>query len=262
MIQSGGCILTAVLYSKSDLSLINKQKLKYVLVDAEKDYFLAIAAGMIYNSALAGKIVFKGGTAIHHCYLPQSRFSEDLDFTAVDKRLNIDEFKSVLEAEEIFKIRKHYVSGYSMKINKLQYQGPIGYPNSLKIEVDLTQSLVLPVSEKEYNNVWGIKTKVNVMDIKEIFAEKIRAASDRTRYRDFFDLFLLMEHYKFDIKKIEQILSRKQNMKPINKKLISGNWEIARQEKTAEMQRVYYRRDISEPEMLGLIDILNVNTGV
>ena len=32
---------------------------------------------------LAESLVFKGGTALHHCYLPQHRFSEDLDFTSL-----------------------------------------------------------------------------------------------------------------------------------------------------------------------------------
>ncbi|UCC40275.1 MAG: nucleotidyl transferase AbiEii/AbiGii toxin family protein [Candidatus Aminicenantes bacterium] len=45
------------------------------MADAEKDYFLAVILKMIYNSFLADSLVFKGGTAIHHCYLEQLRFS-------------------------------------------------------------------------------------------------------------------------------------------------------------------------------------------
>ena len=33
--------------------------------------------------------------AIHHCYLPQSRFSEDLDFTSLDKSLKPESVMSI-----------------------------------------------------------------------------------------------------------------------------------------------------------------------
>ena len=40
------------------------------------------------------------------------------------------------------------------------------------------------------------------MDIKEIAAEKIRAMSDRARYRDFYDLFLILEKYWLNLNEI------------------------------------------------------------
>lgn len=69
------------LLDKSTLVLINK-KLKYPLAVAEKDYFLAIVSKIIYESPMCAKLIFKGGTALHHTYLPQMRFSEDLDFSS------------------------------------------------------------------------------------------------------------------------------------------------------------------------------------
>lgn len=86
------------LLTKQDLSLLNKRSLKYKLADAEKDYMLAIVSKIIYDSVLRDKLVFKGGTAIHHCYTPQLRFSEDLDFTSLDKSIGIEEVKMVLES--------------------------------------------------------------------------------------------------------------------------------------------------------------------
>ena len=82
------------LLNKRELEIYNKY-LKYPLAVAEKDYFLAIASKIIYNSALREKLVFKGGTALHHVYLKQLRFSEDLDFTAVKKPIVIDEIRKV-----------------------------------------------------------------------------------------------------------------------------------------------------------------------
>ena len=78
------------LLTKQELSLKNKRTLKYDLMTAEKDYFLAVVSKIIYDSELSQKIVFKGGTAIHHCYLPQSRFSEDLDFSSLDMAITLE----------------------------------------------------------------------------------------------------------------------------------------------------------------------------
>ena len=68
--------------NRAQLEIINRRALRYPLRIAEKDYFLALAIQRISQSPLKDKLVFKGGTAIHHCYLPQYRFSEDLDFTS------------------------------------------------------------------------------------------------------------------------------------------------------------------------------------
>ena len=53
--------------TKRELEVINRKKLGYPLAIAEKDYFLAIVSKIIYDSSLRDKLVFKGGTALHHC---------------------------------------------------------------------------------------------------------------------------------------------------------------------------------------------------
>ncbi|OGS34928.1 MAG: hypothetical protein A2474_08535 [Elusimicrobia bacterium RIFOXYC2_FULL_34_12] len=78
------------LLNRRELEVKNKVSLKYGLAEAEKDYFLAIVSKIIYESPIRSKIVFKGGTAIHHCYIPQSRFSEDLDFTSLYQSITLD----------------------------------------------------------------------------------------------------------------------------------------------------------------------------
>jgi hypothetical protein len=57
--------------TRRQLELINRRMLHYPLQIAEKDYFLALAIQLVYSSALGSNLVFKGGTAIYHCYLPQ-----------------------------------------------------------------------------------------------------------------------------------------------------------------------------------------------
>jgi predicted nucleotidyltransferase component of viral defense system len=55
--------------TRQQLELINRRTIQYPLQIAEKDYFLALAIQLVYNSSLAGNLIFKGGTALHHCYL-------------------------------------------------------------------------------------------------------------------------------------------------------------------------------------------------
>lgn len=51
----------------------------------ELDYALGWALrGIAHHESLSGRLVFKGGTCLRKCYFPGYRFSEDLDFTAVE----------------------------------------------------------------------------------------------------------------------------------------------------------------------------------
>ena len=50
----------------------------------EKDYVLTWILQAIANSPLCHQMVFKGGTAVKKMYIPEYRFSEDLDFTLLD----------------------------------------------------------------------------------------------------------------------------------------------------------------------------------
>lgn len=246
-------MLTIALLNKSDLSILNKQALKYKLADAEKDYFLAIVSKIIYDSPLRHKLVFKGGTAIHHCYLPQSRFSENLDFTSLDKTITLKEIKAVLESQDFLEVKEDYVSKATIKIERLKYTGPLGLPNSLKVEIDFMQNVLLPAKAVLYKNAWKIETKVNIMDSKEVCAEKIRVTSDRARYRDFYDLVLLFDNFKFDSKEIFELVKEKEIRKPIMQDSIMNNWQIVKKGKEEELSRIYYARDINDKEIERLI---------
>jgi len=256
---NGGYILTISLLTKSDLSLLNKRNLRYKLADAEKDYLLAIVSRIIYESLLRDKLVFKGGTAIHHCYMNQLRFSEDLDFTSLDKSIKLEEVKAVLESQDFLEVKKDNVSKATIKIERLGYRGPLGLPNFLKLNIDFLQNVVLPVREMEYKNAWGVKTNVRIMDIKEVCAEKIRAMSDRARYRDFYDLFLVLGDFKLNIGEIIGLIKQKEIRRSITKAFILANWEIAKKEKEKEVARIYYSKAVSDSDIEKMIDNLGIS---
>ena len=247
------------LLSRRELEVLNRRTLRYPLAIAEKDYFLSIVSKIIYESSFRDKLVFKGGTAIHHCYLPQARFSEDLDFTSLDKTITFEEVKEVLESYDFLEVKEHYVSGATIKIERLKYTGPLIQPNSIKVEIDFIQNVVLPPQNMVYRNVWKVDTKMNMMDIREICAEKIRAASDRARYRDFYDLVLLFDSFKFDIEEITKLIKQKEIRKPITQKSIKDNWKMAKKEKETELSMIYYAKDISDLQVEGLIKKIRIN---
>ncbi|MBX2997172.1 MAG: nucleotidyl transferase AbiEii/AbiGii toxin family protein [Caldilineaceae bacterium] len=234
------------LLDKQTLQLINRRTLRYTLVAAEKDYFLTLALKVLSQSSLFSTLVFKGGTAIHHCYLPQSRFSEDLDFTSLDKSLTAEDLTAIFAGYPFFEVKKLYTSPATIKIERLRYSGVLDLPNSLKFEVDRLQSVVLPAQQLPYANVWGIDVTVNVMDIREICAEKIRAMSERARYRDFYDFYLMTQTHQIDLSEAVQLLQQKEMRKALSKASILRNWQMASAQRREEIDLVSYQHDLSE----------------
>jgi predicted nucleotidyltransferase component of viral defense system len=238
---------------RQQLEIINRRELGYPLPIAEKDYFLAIALNTIYSSDLEDRLLFKGGTALHHCYLSQKRFSEDLDFTALDKTITLAEIVSVMEANGEFKVTKEYQSEFTIKIEKLRFEGLLGQNGHIKFEIDRFQNAILPGKTVEYKNVWGVKTHPLVMDEREICAEKIRAASQRVRYRDFYDLYFLLEVRKVGLKEAVVLLQRKEARTPIIAANIQKNWLTAKKYKNQDLENIFCSDEIADEAIETLI---------
>lgn len=234
------------LLDKQTLQLTNRRTLRYTPVAAEKDYFLTLALKVLSDSPLYHTLVFKGGTAIHHCYLPQSRFSEDLDFTSLDKGITGEAVAAIFATYPFFEVKKIYTSPATIKIERLKYSGILDTPNSLKFEIDRLQNVVLPAQQLPYTNVWGIDVTVSVMDVREIYAEKIRAMSDRARYRDFYDFFLISQAYKIDLDETVALLQQKEMRKAISTASILRNWQTASAQRREEIDLVYYQHDVAQ----------------
>jgi len=245
------------LITRDQLTILNRQKLKYPLAIAEKDYFLAIVSKIIFDSAINEKLIFKGGTALHHVYLPQLRFSEDLDFSSNAIKIELDEVRNIFTDYGFLDIKKDYVSGATVKIEKLQYTGPLGLANSLKVEIDFLQNVILPPLEMDYENIYGVVTKVRVMDIREIAAEKIRAMNDRVRYRDYYDLVMIAKKLNIDMTEVLNLVKQKEVRKDISKENILNNWELARLDKQKDLQNIYYSEEVSDNDILKELEKLN-----
>jgi len=242
--------------TRQQLEIINRKSLRYPLHIAEKDYFLALVMQIIAASQTGKTMIFKGGTALHHCYLDQYRFSEDLDFSSNKTPLPIEEMRKIFDNVDYLSIKKDYLSNATIKIEKLQYTGPLIQPNSLKVEIDFLQNVLLPSQTLVYHNVWGVDFSVAVMNIKEVCAEKIRAMSDRARYRDFYDIYLLLEKYQLDLNEIISYVKQKEIRRSITKASIQTNWQVIATEKEQEMGQIYYSKQVEDSQIEALIQSL------
>lgn len=245
--------------SRQQLEIINRKSLKYPLHIAEKDYLLALVLQQITHSPLGNKLIFKGGTALHHCYLEQNRFSQDLDFSSGQQPVSLEEVQEVLTSLEYLEVKKHFQSKATIKIERLLYTGPLGHPNSIKLDIDILQNVLLPAKSLLYRTVWGLEFPVSVMDIREICAEKIRAMSNRARYRDFYDMFLILESHQLDLEEITGYIRRKEIRQPISKTSMMKNWEITRDQKEDEIMAIYYSRTVEDQQIIEMINDLPID---
>ena len=87
----------------------------------DKDYVLGwLLAGIYSHPDLCKSLIFKGGTCLKKCYFKNYRFSEDLDFTVVEK--NVFEEKVL---REIFSSVSDWVyanSGIEIKKKTIRFE--------------------------------------------------------------------------------------------------------------------------------------------
>lgn len=246
--------MTIDLLDRSRLELLNKNGPKYHLQDAEKDYFLAIILSILYSSEFKGALVFKGGTAIYHCYLEQLRFSKDLDFTA-NAKLNAADLERLFSKFEIFGLKDMKEKRYSLEFS-LQYRGPLSQADTIELDINTNQRVLSAPRMTGYRNFYGIELACLVMDIREIAAEKIRTLLERARPRDPYDLIILKKKNGIKMKDALALLRKKELHQPLDKKRIEENLAISLERFDEEMKELYYREPIKKEEIEALRDEL------
>jgi hypothetical protein len=72
--------------------------------DVEKDYVYGWVLHALYSQSALGKhFILKGGNGLRKAFLPNTRFSKDLDFSSeqsIDRAFLVDELKSICEFVE------------------------------------------------------------------------------------------------------------------------------------------------------------------
>ncbi len=202
----------------------------------EKDYYCSLILHHVFNRKT--QLVFKGGTCLSKVYADFYRLSEDLDLVipvAVDTPRNqrgskmdpiqgvFDELPKVIPGMSISRaFRGHNESR--------QYIGYLEYPSalldkqeSIKIEIGIREPLLLPSVTGETRTIvvdpfsgrplLPVFT-VQVMDMKEAYAEKVRAALTRREpaIRDLFDLFYAVRKMELGLDDHDFIVLVKQKL--------------------------------------------------
>jgi predicted nucleotidyltransferase component of viral defense system len=211
----------------------------------EKDYALGwLLWGLSQHRMTSRDWVFKGGTCLKKCYFETYRFSEDLDFSyrgndepTADSLVQIMSEVSDLVLNEAglefpkssiqFEIFQNQRGSVSIQ-GGIKYRGPVrpqvGLKQMPRIKIDLTldEPLVLPPVLKSVDHPYSDKPDGGISILsyayEEVFAEKVRALSQRLRPRDLYDVVHL--HRRLDLnpdrEKVYKTLVSKCRLRGIN----------------------------------------------
>lgn len=202
----------------SDLKRIASQQ-RISVGFLEKDYAISCFLKALYGGRLGDSLVFKGGTALKKIYFPETwRLSHDLDFTSIggfDAQAIRSELQLVFEAVAAeygvsMSLESFHVTPGSV-MAEIRFRGPLDYPNTLKLDVSLDENLVLEPGWETvstgYPDVPDFRVKA--YSLKEILVEKLRSLMQRSRSRDYFDVWKLLSEKEFDLREIRVLLVEK-----------------------------------------------------
>lgn len=211
--------------------MINKHEIKRFAIEKkvktstiDKDWVLGhFIDGIFSHPECRKSLIFKGGTCLKKCRLPDYRFSEDLDFTSIN-----DSF--VFDMPMLEKITALVTSRTEMPLNiqsletlhfndrltgyvaRIRYWGadhrkdqqppePARWLTSIKIEIILYEMLSFEAEKGNVIHPYSDSLTPNannipIYDIHEVLAEKIRALIQRsyTAPRDYYDIWYLSKH--------------------------------------------------------------------
>jgi predicted nucleotidyltransferase component of viral defense system len=197
----------------------------------EKDYYITVVLSSI--NELSNDLIFKGATALSKIYYSYYRLSEDLDFTLKLPSEGITRTTRSKAMKPIKESLKNFLKRFGMGVEGLDKSGHrestqyIFYLNydsvvlnkkeSIKLEIGLRFNPLMSVAAKRVTHKFLHPfTKeplfdagfVNCLALKELVAEKLRAAATRETVaaRDFYDLgYLLREEFDFKDKDVLEL---------------------------------------------------------
>ena len=170
-------------------------KTGFAILPLIKDYYITLTLYLLKD---VEGLYFKGGTALQKIFLKQSRLSEDIDYTLTEEmdivKKKIEE--TVMQSGFFEKVSKDkHISDFLRLI--VHYTDPFGNQGEVFIDLNKKAKLVLAPE------VYGVphfytdnipEFSVRTLHIKELVAEKIRAAVARNKPRDHFDVYQIISN--------------------------------------------------------------------
>jgi len=203
-------------------------------------------------------VVFRGGIALRKCYFRDYRFSEDLDFTLLDRRLsNQDKIGDLMKKVcrrinqdfgtnlELFKISLERAE-YREEAFKvvLHFQGFLGR-GKVRLDLSFSDKVFLePISRTIMHDYPDkdkfLESQIKVFPLEEIIADKLIAISyihTYPRNRDLYDVWYITKNAEVDWSKVKDTYLAKCRFREINPELIkdidedhlkcfSSYWEV------------------------------------
>lgn len=201
----------------------------------EKDYYITVILSKI--NELSEGLVFKGGTCLSKIYYSYYRLSEDLDFTLKLHAKNPTRTTRSNAIKPIKEALRPFLKNLGMSVENLdkaghrestQYIYYLDYDSvvlnkkeSIKLEIGLRFNPILSTVINKVNHKFlhpftneplFDAGSVNCLALKELVAEKLRAAATREviASRDFYDLgYLLRGGFNFKDKELLSLFKKK-----------------------------------------------------
>ena len=175
----------------------------------EQDLIICRALCDLFSSpALAGKVAFRGGTAIHKLLFKQPlRYSEDIDLVQTEAEPIGPTVDAIREALAWLGRCKREQAGHSMHL-VFRFTPEAEPAATLKLKVEINtrehQSLLgLRRYRFEVRNDWySGQAELLSFEPEEIFGTKLRALLQRRKNRDLFDLHQGIEQLALDADKV------------------------------------------------------------
>jgi len=174
-----------------------------------REYLQVIILNSISKHSFGKSMLFTGGTSLRFFY-NMPRFSEDLDFDAVD--LSFEEFEEILES-----VRKGLLKeGFSLKVSSERrnnlYVTQLHFKDLMRLyKITDRRGLDLMIKIEVYMPSWKLQSESSVLslygynfssvllDRGYLFSEKLCALFNRGRGRDIYDtLFMLKKRFPFN----------------------------------------------------------------
>jgi predicted nucleotidyltransferase component of viral defense system len=175
---------------------------------ARQEIVLTYVLALLRQRGLLDRLAFKGGTCLRKIIFgKQYRFSQDLDFTGLEKEDSETVMKTI---RRVFSMPFHAIAfqevegsarltggGASMGV-QYQYETQTA-TGTFDLEISYRARPILPVSPRtlqpqSYFNQLEIEIPdVQTLTLEEIVSEKLRATFQRTRPRDVYDLYFCFQ---------------------------------------------------------------------
>lgn len=199
--------------------MINQEEVKAKAIEfdihhanVERDYVFGwLLKAIAENDFLRSKLVFKGGNSLRKAYYPETRFSDDLDFSvsdAIDARAMGNQINNACrEAQaacgvEFLIDRNTFAAGPAVDKDRQAYKGRVYFTDffgkqddltiSVKLDVTDFDRLYLPATARKlihpYSDATVCTADLTCMALEEVVANKLKCLIQRRHSHDLFDL--------------------------------------------------------------------------